>query len=99
MENKENSTIITILNEMNQQIIQISENLSQKIDEVNENLNQKIDQVNENLNQKIDHNSANIIKILNTVSKMQEDINDLRDDVETVYSLEKDSRKQLKRLL
>ena len=88
MENKENSTIITILNEMNQQIIQISENLSQKIDEVNENLNQKID-----------HNSANIIKILNTVSKMQEDINDLRDDVETVYSLEKDSRKQLKRLL
>lgn len=48
------------------------------------------------LEKKVDNNSANIIKILNTISIMQKDITYLRDDVETVYSLEKDSRKHLK---
>lgn len=73
--------------------------LEEKFDKKFDTLEKKFDKKLDALNKKVDNNSANIIKILNTISKMQKDIVDLRDDIETVYSLEKDSRKQLKKLL
>ncbi len=91
MENQENSYIITILKEIKQDI----NDTNQRIDSLEEKFDNKFD----TLEKKVDNNSANIIRILNTTSKMQKDITELRDDIETVYSLEKDSRKQLKRLL
>lgn len=106
MENQENSAIITILNEMRQDMNKMKDNIlnemrqsigetNKRIDSLEEKFNNKFD----SLEKKVDNNSVNIIKILTTTSKMQKDIEDLREDVETVYSLEKDSRKQLKRLL
>lgn len=113
MENQENSYIITILkeikqdiNETNQRIDSLEEKFDNRIDSLEEkfdkrivSLEEKFDNKFDTLEKKVDNNSANIIRILNTTSKMQKDITELRDDIETVYSLEKDSRKQLKRLL
>lgn len=87
MENQEKSAIITILNEMRQDM----NKMMQSIDGTNKRI--------DSLEKKVDNNSTNIIKLLNTTSKMQKDIEYLRDDLETVYTLEKDSQKQLKRLL
>lgn len=98
------------ITEMKQSIIQTNkriDSLEEKFDEklvaLDEKfesrfnyLENKFDSKFDALEKKVDNNSANIIRILNTISIMQKDIAYLRDDVETVYSLEKDSRKHLK---
>ena len=70
--------------------------LEQKFNNKFDALEQKFDNKFDALEQKVDNNSSNIIKILNTISKMQKDIADLRDDFYTVYDLEIDTRKHLK---
>lgn len=65
---------------------------NQRIDSLEKKFNNKFD----TLEEKVDNNSNNIINILNTTSKVQKYITELR---KTVYSLEKDPRKQLKKLL
>lgn len=112
MENQEKSAIITILNEMRQdmnKMMQSIDGTNKRIDSLDkkvDSLDKKVDSIETkfdnkfaSLEKKVDNNSANIIKLLNITTKMQKDVEDLREDVETVYSLEKDSRKQLKRLL
>lgn len=105
MINQMNQTI-SILSKNQDLLFEQNKALDKKIDDKFNYLDNKIDALEIKfddkfvaLEKKVDNNSANIVKILNTVSKMEKDITDLRDDVETIYSLEKDSRKQLKRLL
>ncbi len=80
--------------------------LDKKIDALEKKFDAKIDALDKKfdarfdaLEEKVHNNSTNIITIINAISKIQKDIIYLRDDIDTVYSLEKDSRQQLKRLL
>lgn len=102
MQNQENSTIIAILNNMNENMNKMKKSIMDEIKQTNQridSLEEKFENKFDTLEKKVNNNSANIVRILNITSKMQKDITDLRDDIETVYSLEKDSRKQLKKLL
>lgn len=102
MQNQENSTIIAILNNINENMNKMKKSIMDEIKQTNQridSLEEKFENKFDTLEKKVNNNSANIVRILNITSKMQKDITDLRDDIETVYSLEKDSRKQLKKLL
>lgn len=102
MQNQENSTIIAILNNINENMNKMKKSIMNEIKQTNQridSLEEKFENKFDTLEKKVNNNSANIVRILNITSKMQKDITDLRDDIETVYSLEKDSRKQLKKLL
>ena len=63
-----------------------------KIDALEKKFDTKFDE----LNKKVNHNSVNIIKVLGTISKMEKNIADLRDDFYTVYDLETDTHRHLK---
>lgn len=113
MANTEFSVILNMLNEINHKFDSLEKKFDTKIDAFEKKVDSKINSLEEKfdgkfnsleekfdaLENKVDNNSTNIITILNTISKVQKDIIYLRDDIETVYSLEKDSRQQLKRLL
>lgn len=95
MNNQESSIIISMLQNMQQDIIEMKQSILQTNNRIDA-LENKFDEKLVALEKKVDNNSANIVKILNTISIMQKDIAFLRDDVETIYALEKDSRKHLK---
>ena len=110
MANTEFSAILNMLNEINKKVDTGFDTLDKKIDikigTFEKNFDAKIDALDKKfdarfdaLEEKVHNNSTNIITIINVISKIQKDIVLLRDDIDTVYSLEKDSRQQLKRLL
>lgn len=70
----------------------MEKNLNARFDAIEKKYDAKFDI----LEKKVDNNSAHILRLINTTSKMQKDIADLRDDFYTVYDLEIDTRKQLK---
>lgn len=70
--------------------------LEKKFDTKFDAMEKKYDAKFDVLEKKVDNNSAHILRLINTTSKMQKDIADLRDDFYTVYDLEIDTRKQLK---
>ena len=66
--------------------------LNEKVDNNYASLNQKIDDVYTGLSARIKKNNSLILSL-------QKDVKDLRTDIDTVYALEKDSRKKLKQLI
>lgn len=77
--------------------------LNNKMDKQYKVLNDKMDKQYETLNEKIDRhyeeNRLEHIEIRNILSSIQKDVKDLRDDVDTIYALEKDSRKKIRKLM
>lgn len=76
--------------------------LDQKIDERCNALDQKIDARCDAIDAKIDkyyeENRKEHFEMRKLLAHIQNDIKDLRTDIDTVYDLEKDSRKQLRKL-
>ncbi len=89
----------TLNNKMDKQY----ETLNNKMDKQYETLNNKMDKQYKALDEKIDkhyeENRLEHIEIRNILSSIQKDVKDLRDDVDTIYALEKDSRKTIRKLL
>lgn len=77
--------------------------LNDKMDSQYKTLNDKMDKQYKTLNDKIDRNyeenRLEHIEIRNILSSIQKDVKDLRDDVDTIYALEKDSRKTIRKLM
>lgn len=76
--------------------------LNDKMDEQYKTLNDKMDEQYKTLNDKMDkhyeENRLEHIEIRNILFNIQKDVKDLRDDVDTIYDLEKDSRKKIRKL-
>lgn len=76
--------------------------LNNKMDEQYKDLNDKMDEQYKTLNDKMDkhyeENRLEHIEIRNILFNIQKDVKDLRDDVDTIYDLEKDSRKKIRKL-
>ena len=87
---------------MNEKINEQYQILNNKMDEQYNALNDKMDKQYKTLNDKIDkhyeENRLEHIEIRNILSSIQKDVKDLRDDVDTIYALEKDSRKTIRKL-
>ena len=80
--------------------------LDKKIDSNYSKLDKKIDDTYSKLDTKIDNNYAKITKNYEAIQQnyaaiigVKKDVKDLRTDVDIVYDLEKDSRKQIRQLL
>ena len=101
------------IHETTKYLIKGQEALNQKIDTRYDALDQKIDSRCDALDQKIDsrcdtldarfdkyyeENRKEHFEMRNMLAHIQNDIKDLRTDIDTVYELEKDSRKQLRTL-
>ena len=105
----DNQKTITYLVDMVKQIHETTislvhgqESLDRKIDERCNALDQKIDARCDSLDAKIDkyyeENRKEHFEMRKLLAHIQNDIKDLRTDIDTVYDLEKDSRKQLRKL-
>ena len=110
MENKENTSyIIETLGQMQQTLITLSQNqtllfeqykaLDKKIDSNYTKLDTKINNNYAKLDAKITKNYEAIQQNHTAIISVQKDVRDLRTDVDIVYDLEKDSRKQIRQLL
>lgn len=79
------------------------QSLNDKMDSQYKTLNDKMDNQYKTLNDKIDRNyeenRLEHIEIRNILSSIQKDVKDLRDDVDTIYALERDSRKTIRKLM
>lgn len=105
----DNQKMITYLVDMVKQIHETTislvhgqESLDRKIDERCNALDQKIDARCDAIDAKIDkyyeENRKEHFEMRKLLAHIQNDIKDLRTDIDTVYDLEKDSRKQLRKL-
>lgn len=107
MENNETTTIvIDMLKQITTTLSQNQTILFDQIKAMNKDiqlLNDKMDKQYKTLNDKIDRNyeenRLEHIEIKNILSSIQKDIKDLRDDVDTIYALERDSRKTIRKLM
>ena len=107
MENNEATTIvIDMLKQITTTLSQNQTILFDQIKAMNKDiqlLNDKMDNQYKTLNDKIDRNyeenRLEHIEIRNILSSIQKDIKDLRDDVDTIYALERDSRKTIRKLM
>lgn len=107
MENNENTTIvIDMLKQITTTLSQNQTILFDQIKSMNKDiqlLNVKMDSQYKTLNNKIDRNyeenRLEHIEIKNILSSIQKDVKDLRDDVDTIYALERDSRKTIRKLM
>lgn len=88
MDNQKN---MTYLIDMVKQIHETTLSLNQKIDARCNSLDAKIDKYYE-------ENRKEHFEMRNMLAHIQNDIKDLRTDIDTVYDLERDSRKQLRKL-
>lgn len=106
MENNENTTIvIDMLKQITTALSQNQTILFNQIKSLNDKyqlLNNKMDEQYKTLNDKMDkhyeENRLEHIEIRKILSSIQKDVRNLRDDVDTIYDLEKDSRKKIRKL-
>lgn len=106
MENNENTTIV--IDMLKQITATLSKNQTILFDEIKsldakyQILNDKMDKQYKTLNDKIDkhyeENRLEHIEMRKILFSIQKDVKDLRDDVDTIYDLEKDSRKKIRKL-
>lgn len=106
MENNENTTIV--IDMLKQITATLSKNQTILFDEIKsldakyQILNDKMDKQYKTLNDKIDkhyeENRLEHIEMRKILFSIQKDVKALRDDVDTIYDLEKDSRKKIRKL-
>ncbi len=72
--------------------------LDQKIDARCDVLDARCDSLDTKIDKYYEQNRKEHFEMRNMLAHIQNDIKDLRTDIDTVYDLEKDSRKQLRKL-
>lgn len=95
MDNQKN---MTYLIDMVKQIHETTLSLDQKIDARCDALDTKCDSLDAKIDKYYEENRKEHFEMRNMLAHIQNDIKDLRTDIDTVYDLEKDSRKQLRKL-
>lgn len=113
MENQENMTyVVAMLKQISQTTLSLSQSqtmlieqyksLDQKYDSLDKKvgtLEQKYDSLDEKLDKYYEENRREHFEMRNILAHIQHDIKDLRTDIDTVYDLEKDSRKKIDHLI
>lgn len=75
---------------------EFNESMAQMREEFREELNDSISELRKESNARFDSLEKKIDKNSGNIMKLQKEVIDLRDDFDTVYILEKDTRKHLK---
>lgn len=99
MENNENTTVV--IDMLKQITVTLSQNqtiLFDQIKSLNEKVNEQYKTLNDKMDRHYEENRLEHIEMRKILFNIQKDVKDLRDDVDTIYDLEKDSRKKIRKL-
>lgn len=99
MENNENTTVV--IDMLKQITVTLSQNqtiLFDQIKSLNEKVNEQYKTLNDKMDRHYEENRLEHIEMRKILFNIQKEVKDLRDDVDTIYDLEKDSRKKIRKL-